>query len=269
MTMNDRPILLLVDDEPLVHLALRRVFRNEPYEVRTAESAILGLEVISSGIPIRAVISDYRMPVMNGVDFLKEVYARSPETVRIILSGFTDRPILLEAVQEGRIYKYLPKPWDDDLLRSTVRKGIEQTAAAWEKREQIKSLITENADLQKRVIEPTSGAANRADFVQRMTRMLSTSQNISDDQGPGILCVGSDGIILICNESAAASLKMDSQLLIGSASSQILGDGLNGFIRELLSCETVGSLHYQEGKLSMRGMRLTYANDDCSALIFI
>jgi two-component system, NtrC family, sensor kinase len=267
--MIDLPLLLLVDDEPSVHQALRRVFRGEPYQIRTAESAVAGLEIIDTGIPIRVVISDLRMPVMNGVEFLKEVYDRSPETVRIILSGFTDRPILLTAVQEGRIYKYLPKPWEDELLRSTVRKGIEQTAHAWEKREQIRNLREENAHLHKRTGAPASGMTDRADFVQRMIRMMTTSQNATDNQGPGILCVGSDGIILICNDTAAAWLKMPADRLVGSPAEELLSVGLNRFIRELLTSEKLGSLYYQEGRISMRGMRLTYTNDDCSALIFI
>ncbi len=267
--MSNRPLLLLVDDESSVHQALRRVFRSEPYEVRTAESAMAGLELFNTGLPIRAVISDYRMPIMNGVEFLKEVYDRSPETLRIVLSGFADRPILLAAVQEGRIYKYLPKPWDDELLRSTVRKGIEQTAPAWEKRQQIRNLLTENANLNKRAGSPQSGVADRADFVQRMIRMMTSADNDLDNQGPGILCVGSDGIILICNESASIWLKMTPQSLIGNPAQETLSPGLNGFIQELLTSEKLGSLYYQEGGISMRGMRLTYTNNDCSALIFI
>ena len=279
--MSERPLLLLVDDESSVHQALRRVFRNEPYEVRTAESARAGLDIMDTGVEVRAVISDFRMPGMNGVEFLKEVYDRSPETVRIILSGFSDRPILLAAVQEGRIYKYLPKPWDDDLLRSTVRKGIEQSTHLWEKRKQIQSLMAQNAllsgnapqpedpQLNKPSEIPTSGAADRTDFVQRMIRMMNTSQNVMDIQGPGILCIGSDGIILICNDSAAAWLKMPAQQLVGSVAEEVLTPGLNGFIRELLTSEKLGSLYYQEGGLSMRGMKLTYTNNDFSALIFI
>jgi len=267
--MNERPILLLVDDETSVHQALRRVFRSEPYEIRTAETAMDGLKVFDTGVPIRAVISDYRMPGMNGVDFLKEVFARSPETLRIVLSGFADRPILLDAVQSGRIYRYLPKPWDDELLKATVRKGIEHTAPAWEKREQIQTLLTEKSHLQQRVGAPASGVADRAEFVQRMAKMMTASQEGLDTPAPGILCVGSDGIILICNDTAATCLKTTPQQLIGSATSEVLSDGLNGFIHELLTSEKLGSLYYQEGGTSMRGMRLTYANDDCSALIFI
>ncbi len=267
--MSERPLLLLVDDESSVHQALRRVFRSEPYDIRTAESAMAALELFDTGVPIRAVISDYRMPVMNGVEFLKEIYDRSPETVRIILSGFADRPILVTAVQEGRIYKYLPKPWDDELLRSTVRKGIELSADAWEKKEQIRNLLVENAQLNKRAVIPASGVANRADFVQRMIRMMTSSQNAQDGQGPGILCVGSDGIILICNDTAAAWLKTTPHSLVGNAASEILSAGLNKFIKELLTSEKLGSLYYQEGGVSMRGMRLTYTNDDSSALIFI
>lgn len=155
--MQDKQILLLVDDEPAVLQALRRMFRNETYEIRTAESAAAALELFDSSSSVRVVISDYRMPGMNGVEFLKEVYRRSPETVRIILSGFADRANLQEALLQGRIYKYLPKPWDDTLIKSTVRRGIDLTAAAWERREQIRTLVAENMLLQQRVGEVADG----------------------------------------------------------------------------------------------------------------
>ena len=134
MTANPKKLhVLLVDDEPSILQSLKRLFRGGPYEVITADSGTRGLELLAAGIPVRVVVSDYLMPGMNGVEFLKEVYERSPETVRIILSGYADKPVLLEAVQSGRIYKYVAKPWDDDVLRNTIAKGIEIFTPAWEK----------------------------------------------------------------------------------------------------------------------------------------
>ena len=83
--MDERVVILLVDDEPSILQSLKRVFRGEPYEVIVAESGARGLEQFAEGIPVRAVISDYRMPGMNGVEFLRKVYEQSPETVRIDL----------------------------------------------------------------------------------------------------------------------------------------------------------------------------------------
>lgn len=267
--MNEQPLLLLVDDEPAVLNSLRRVFRSEPYEVRTADSAQAALDIFASGVPVRVVISDYRMPLMNGVEFLKEVFERSPETVRIILSGFADRPVLLAAVQEGRIYKFLPKPWDDNLLTSTVRKGIEQSAEAWEKREHIESLLAENTLLQTRSGIPTDGVADRDDFVQRMIRVMTGNGESRDPGGPGIICVGSDGGILLCNETAAARFKSAPQRLIGRPAEEALGRGVATFIDSLLASDQGGTHYYQEEGMVMSGTRFTYLNGDYAALIFI
>ena len=267
--MDERVVILLVDDEPSILQSLKRVFRSEPYEVITAESWTKGLDQFAMGVPVRVVISDYRMPVMNGVDFLKAVYERSPETVRIILSGYADKPVLLEAVQSGRIYKYLAKPWDDDFLKSTVRKGIKQTASAWDKRERIQALLEENILLHSSNDALTERVTDRADFVQRMNRVMTNSQKVLDAMGPGILCIGSDGVILLCNDAAAAWLKTTPQRLIGNAAHEVLSRGLTGFIRELLSSVKVGSHYYVEEGMNLRGIQLRHNDSDVSALIFI
>lgn len=267
--MREQPLLLMVDDEPSVLQALRRVFRKEPYQIHTAESAIEALALFESGAPVRAVVSDYRMPEMTGVEFLKKVYECSPETVRIVLSGYADRPVLLAAVQEGRIYKYLPKPWDDDLLRNTVRRGIEQTALAWQRREQIQTLAAENTDLLQRASESIGGVADCNDFVERMARMMAASRHLSDNQTPGIIGIGSNEVILVCNDPAAGWLQSTPRDLIGARISEVFTEGLCSFIRELLATDRAGTLYYHEGDLNMRGMRLSFPDNDYAAIIFI
>jgi len=123
--MNDRTRILCVDDERNVLRALERIFLDDDYEILTACSGEQGLEILSAAPQVQVVISDYRMPGMNGVEFLKEVCKTHPETIRIVLSGYADTAAVVAAINQGKIYKFIPKPWNDDELRLTVAKALE------------------------------------------------------------------------------------------------------------------------------------------------
>jgi len=115
--------ILCVDDEPSVLNALRRLFLDEEYTIITATSAQDGLKLLESEHP-QVVLADYRMPIMNGVEFLKEVLTLWPNTIRIVLSGYADTAAVVAAVNEGQIFKFMAKPWNDDELKLTIAKAI-------------------------------------------------------------------------------------------------------------------------------------------------
>ena len=117
--------LLLVDDEPGIVKALSRVFRLENYDVLAASSGREGLEKLTEG-PVQLVISDFMMPGMNGAQFLREVKQRSPDTIRIMLTGHANTDAVMGAINEGAVYKFILKPWNDDDLRVTVALALEQ-----------------------------------------------------------------------------------------------------------------------------------------------
>lgn len=117
--------ILCVDDERNVLRALERMFIDEEYEILCASSGEEGLALLDAAPQVQVVISDYRMPGMNGVEFLKEVFQRHPETIRIVLSGYADTAAVVSAINEGKIYRFVPKPWNDDELRITVSKALE------------------------------------------------------------------------------------------------------------------------------------------------
>ena len=127
--------LLFVDDEPSILSALKRLFRRDGYQILTAGGGAEGLELLSAN-PVDLVISDQRMPNMTGVEFLREVKQRHPETVRIVLSGYTELNSITEAINEGAIFKFLTKPWEDEQLRANVQEAL-----------QYKDLIDENRRL--------------------------------------------------------------------------------------------------------------------------
>ncbi|OHC66453.1 MAG: hypothetical protein A2040_15540 [Rhodocyclales bacterium GWA2_65_19] len=116
-------ILLLVDDEPNILSALKRLLRRDGYEILTAEGPQAAFELLARHA-VQVIVSDQRMPEMNGTEFLERAKRLYPNTVRIILSGYTDIDSITEAINRGAIYHFLTKPWDDDTLRAQVREAF-------------------------------------------------------------------------------------------------------------------------------------------------
>jgi response regulator RpfG family c-di-GMP phosphodiesterase len=124
--------LLFVDDEPNILSSLRRLFRPLGYRVLTAESGEQGLSILGEE-RIDLVISDMRMPAMSGAQFLEQVRMRSPDTVRILLTGYADVDAIVEAINKGQIYRYVAKPWEDNDIVIGVRHALERQQLEREK----------------------------------------------------------------------------------------------------------------------------------------
>ena len=112
--------LLLVDDEANILNALKRVLRREGYRVLTAHSAAEGLEQLALH-KVQVIVTDQRMPAMSGIEFLGRVRELYPDTVRMVLSGYTDLQTVTEAINHGAVYRFLTKPWEDEPLREHIR----------------------------------------------------------------------------------------------------------------------------------------------------
>ena len=115
--------ILIVDDEEAILESLELTLGVE-YRVFTATSAEAGLEILDSE-DIALVMSDQVMPGMSGVEFLERAIERNPRAVRMMLTGYADMPSLIAAINEGRIWRYIPKPWEPDDLRITVKRALE------------------------------------------------------------------------------------------------------------------------------------------------
>jgi len=123
--MSKTHTILIVDDEEEIRQSLERVFKKDGYEVLKADSPIKALELLKSA-PVTVVISDYEMPEMDGLTFLKKTKRSFPDAIRIILTGKGDMKAVVAAINEGEVYRFVLKPWDNEELRVTVRRAIEQ-----------------------------------------------------------------------------------------------------------------------------------------------
>jgi diguanylate cyclase (GGDEF)-like protein/PAS domain S-box-containing protein len=138
--------LLLVDDEPNILAALKRQMRGANCRILTAPGGQQGLELLESE-PVDVIVSDQRMPGMTGVEFLRAVKNSHPETVRMVLSGFTELQSVTDAVNEGAIYKFLTKPWDDTQLRGHIEEAFRHKEMVDENRRLGLELRTANLEL--------------------------------------------------------------------------------------------------------------------------
>ncbi|WYM00800.1 MAG: response regulator [Gloeotrichia echinulata CP02] len=116
--------ILVVDDEPDNLDLLYRTFRRD-FQVLKADSGINALEMLAAEGEVAVIISDQRMPEMKGTEFLSKTVPQFPDTVRIILTGFTDIEDLVEAINAGQVYKYITKPWDPGELKAVVQRAAE------------------------------------------------------------------------------------------------------------------------------------------------
>lgn len=144
--------LLIVDDEPAVLGGLELLFREQGYEVLTADNPAAALKLFSSRFqerPIGIVISDYRMPDMTGIEFLHQISRLSPESLRILLTAKSDMVTAVDAVNQGGLYRFLTKPCDHKLLLQTVEQAFEVYESTLENRHLNEELRRANEELRR------------------------------------------------------------------------------------------------------------------------
>lgn len=121
---HNKPKILVVDDEPDNLDLLYRTFHRE-FKVLRAESGPIALDVLAKEGEVSVIISDQRMPFMSGTEFLSLTATQYPDIIRIILTGYTDVGDLVEAINSGKVFKYVTKPWDDEELKAVVRQAVD------------------------------------------------------------------------------------------------------------------------------------------------
>jgi response regulator RpfG family c-di-GMP phosphodiesterase len=165
--------VLCVDDEPSILSALRRVLRAEGCRLLTANGGEEALSLLATE-PVDVVVSDMRMPGMNGAELLTKVRENWPHTARILLTGYADMDATIAAINNGQIYRYIHKPWDEHELRLTVRQAAERQQLELERlrlqdltEAQNQELKELNVGLEARVAERTAELSVANDRLKR------------------------------------------------------------------------------------------------------
>lgn len=218
--------ILLVDDEPNIISALKRTLRREGYSILTANSAQEGLNLLVDN-KVGVIISDQRMPQMTGVDFLRQVKTLYPKTLRLVLSGYTELESVTSAINEGAIYKFLTKPWDDELLRNNVREAFEYYEMEQENQRLTKELRRSNNELFRLNQNLEQQVMLKTREIMHNINMLEISQEILEHLPVAI--IGIDEFQLI-----AASNRLADELFRRHIGGCLLGSQVSEYLPEQL-----------------------------------
>ncbi|MCP1472480.1 response regulator RpfG family c-di-GMP phosphodiesterase [Pseudomonas sp. EB276 TE3739] len=166
-----RPTVLLVDDEESILNSLRRLLRGQPYDVLLATSGAQALDILAQQ-PVNLVMSDARMPGMDGASLLAHVRQRYPQTARIMLTGYADPSAIIKAINDGQIHRYISKPWNDEELLLILRQSLEHQHSEQE-RERLEHLTRmQNDQLKQLNITLEKHVAARTAELQQTADML-------------------------------------------------------------------------------------------------
>jgi len=177
--------LLLVDDEINILSSLKRLLRPLGHQIVTATSGAEGLEILAKQ-PVDLIISDMRMPEMDGAQFLKKATAGWPSSIRVLLTGYSDLSSTIDAVNKGSIYRYISKPWDDHDLTMLVQQALKFKHLGDEKnrlerltQEQNEQLKTFNTTLEKQVEDRTEELRQAMGFLEKANTSLKMQYTTS------------------------------------------------------------------------------------------
>ncbi len=211
--------VLLVDDEESILRALRRLLRGQPYEVVTTGGAEEALRLLEKE-PAHLVMSDHRMPGQTGVEFLREVRRRWPDTIRIILSGYTEVKAIIDAINDGEVYKYLTKPWNEEEIKLHLVRALEQYELQAENERLTREIVAQNDKLR----ELNALLDQRASDA---THGFASYQNVLEAAGVTMLTLDDHGMIVWANAQAMELSPPDGPGLIGTPAHAALPDAFH------------------------------------------
>lgn len=254
--------LLLVDDEQNILAALKRLLRRDGYHIITAGSGLEGLELLAQN-DVDVIISDQRMPGMTGVEFLRRVKDMYPDTVRIVLSGYTELQSVTDAVNEGAIYKFLTKPWDDLQLGGHVEEAFRRKEMADENRRlnlEVKAANQELAEANRQLEEVLK---QKQQQIARDEISLGIVREVLQNVPLPVIGLDDDDLVAFVN-TAAQTLFSEFGLILGSDAKLLMpelfhaldsaGEGeqcfaeLNGTLFQVIS-HTMGKGSQSRGRL--------------------
>ena len=205
--------ILVVDDETNIRKSIQRAFRSGDYQVLTAGDGFEALDIVNNN-EVGVIISDHRMPNMDGTELFTQIRNLHPKIMRIMLTGYNDVDNVTHAINNGGVYKFLTKPWEDRELADAVESAFEIYEMDTRNQELAARLRNINSQLEKEVEQ-------KSRVLNLNLRTLQTSQDIIDSLPMSIVCFGDDGIVVEANKQACHFFG-EGHALVGMPFGQVL-----------------------------------------------
>lgn len=233
---KDQPYILCVDDEPGIVRSIRRILKAEPVNVLIAASGPEALAILRTQ-SVALILTDYRMPEMNGIELLEQAAPLCPDAFRIILTGYAEAHVLVEAVNRGQIYKILYKPFQEEDIKLTVRSGLEHHARNRENRALLEELGQRNEQLAILNQKLKSGLEGTQADLSISSTALGIAQQLLNEIPAAVIGVEPSGQIVFANTLAnvwfapPAASRLFS--LVGAWSSDVLPESVYEPLKEV------------------------------------
>ena len=199
--------IIIVDDEINILNSLKRLLNDENYELITTTSGNSALAIMDAK-PVSVVISDQKMPQMSGVELMEAIAEKHPDTVRILLSSYTEIDIVLEAINQGSIFKYITKPWEDEKIKLDIRIANEQYNLKRKNKLMAEKILRQNeilnqlnSDLTQQFWDVSSGFKRIQDLIEHIDA--------------AVIMIDNDGLIVGANSNVQTYLNLDSSGILG------------------------------------------------------
>ena len=220
--MNDKSTklrtVLFVDDEKSILNLIRRTLRKEKYSVLLAGSAAEAIEILSR-VKVHVVISDQRMAEMSGTELLKKVKLLYPDTVRAVMSGYTSISAVVDSINEGEVYRFIPKPWENEDLIIAVDQCIKHYEVLRENDSLAGSVYSQNIKLKQQKNELEIA-------IDKIDTVLQFSQQVLEYLPVSVMGINCKGEILLCNEHARTSIPEFSAFYPGELLNDLIDFGI-------------------------------------------
>ena len=235
---KDQPYILCVDDEPGITRSIRRILKTEPVNVLIAASGPEGLEILRKQ-SVALILTDYRMPEMNGIEFLEQAAPLCPDAFRMILTGYAEAHVLVEAVNRGQIYKILYKPFQEEDIKLTVRSGLEHHARNRENRALLEELGQRNKQLAILNQKLKTGLEGTQADLTISSTALGIAQQLLNEIPAAVIGVESSGQIVFANKQANVWFTPPSAprmfSMVGAWSSDVLPESVHESLKEVIA----------------------------------
>jgi response regulator RpfG family c-di-GMP phosphodiesterase len=257
---NRKHTVLCVDDEKQILSSLKRLLRKENFNLLTTSSCQEGLDLLEKN-DVHLVISDQRMPQMTGAEFLSKVKEKYPETIRIVLTGYTEIDTIRDAINKGNIYKFILKPWNDDNIKNEIKKSLEQYDLIQTNRSLNEIIVEKNKQLEKanKNLEKTISIRTRE--LELKNKALELSRAMFEGLPSPVVGLSMDKIIVLINKEAQ-NLEINNQkFLVGKSIFEYFSEDIVEKIKPIFKseknkitiCEKMNNLNYMIKVCSMPG----------------
>ena len=219
--------ILFVDDEEQILQALTRTLREESYKMLKANSGQKALDILTKDKNVHVIISDYRMPKMNGVEFFQKAKEICPHAIRVVLSGYADSEAIIDAVNKGEIYRFEAKPWDDRQLKLSLSQYLDHYILLEKNR-----CLQEQTTLQNERLRQLNKELE--ELVELHSNTLTITQEILNTVSVPVIGVDYLESIVLCNQNASSLISPSENSVVGALIDGTLPESIVKLIRNCL-----------------------------------